>query len=175
MKQLAMLSIIAGAFVATSSLQAAETAYPKTKISMETAVKAALKEKNGDIVKVEFKLEGKIPVYEFDIETPDGKAWDVEINALTGKVKEVEQEVKNADDPLFKAKAKISEADAKKTALEAYPGEVTETEYEIEADGSATYEFDIKTKDGAEIKVEVDAATGKISEHHQEFYQIGKE
>ncbi len=175
MKQLAMLSIIAGAFVATSSLQAAETAYPKTKISMETAVKAALKEKNGDIVKVEFKLEGKIPVYEFDIETPDGKAWDVEINALTGKVKEVEQEVKNTDDPLFKTKAKISEADAKKTALEAYPGEVTETEYEIEADGSATYEFDIKTKDGAEIKVEVDAATGKISEHHQEFYQIGKE
>ena len=175
MKQLAMLSIIAGAFVATSSLQAAETAYPKTKISMETAVKAALKEKNGDIVKVEFKLEGKTPVYEFDIETPDGKAWDVEINALTGKVKEVEQEVKNADDPLFKAKAKISEADAKKTALEAYPGEVTETEYEIEADGSATYEFDIKTKDGAEIKVEVDAATGKFSEHHQEFYQIGKE
>ncbi len=175
MKQLAIITIIAGAFVATSPVQAAQTAYPKTKISLETAVKAALKEKDGEIVKLEFKLEGKVPVYEFDIETADGKAWDVEINALTGKVKEVEQEVKNADDPLFKAKAKVSEADAKKTALEAYPGEVIETEYEIEADGSPTYEFDIKTKDGGEVKVEVDAATGKITEHHQEFYQIGKE
>lgn len=174
MKQLALLSIVAGAFLATSATQAAETAYPKTKISMEKAVKAALKEKDGTIVKVELKLENKTPVYEFDIETADGKAWDVEVNALTGKVIEVEQEVSSADDPLFKAKAKVSEADAKKTALAAYPGEVIETEYEIEADGSASYEFDIKTKDG-EIKVEVDATSGKIVEHHQEIYQIGKE
>jgi len=174
MKQLAMFSIIAGTFVLTSNLQAAETVFPKTKVSLEKALQAALKEKAGTVVKVELKLENKVPVYEFDIETPDGKAWDVEVNTQTGKVTEVEQEVASADDPLFKAKLKVTEADARKTALEAFPGEIVETEYEIEPDGAASYEFDIKTKDG-EMKVEVDASSGKIVEHSKEIYQIGKE
>jgi len=174
MKQLAMLSIIAGAFALTSNLQAAETVFPKTKVSLEKALQTALKEKQGTVVKVELKMQGNVPVYEFDIETPDGKAWDVEVNTKTGKVSEVEQEVKSADDPLFKAKAKVTEAEAKKIALEAYPGEIVETEYEIEPDGSASYEFDIKTKDG-EVKVEVDATSGKIVEQGKEIYQIGKE
>jgi uncharacterized membrane protein YkoI len=174
MKQLAMLSIIASAILATSPTQAAETAAPKSKVSIEKALQAALKEKAGTAVKVEYKLEKDGPVYEFDIESADGKAWDIEVSAITGKVTEVEQEVKNVDDPLFKAKLKVTEADAKKVALDAFPGEIIEVEYEIESDGAASYEFDIKTKDG-EVKVEVDATTGKISEHSKEFYQIGKE
>ncbi|MEZ0231281.1 MAG: PepSY domain-containing protein [Methylophilaceae bacterium] len=162
-----------------STVFAAHTAiageFPKTKVGLEVCVAAALKEKAGEIVKLELKLEKKVPVYEFDINSPDGTEWDVECNALTGKIVEVEQEVASADHPLFKAKAKVSEADARKTALTAYPGEIIEVEYEIEADGAATYEFDIKGKDGKEIKVEVDAASGKIVEAHPEVFQIGKE
>lgn len=173
MKQLAMIRLLAGVFTSTST-QAAETAFPKTKVGIEQCLSAALKEKAGVIVKSELKIEGKTPVYEFDIETPDGKAWDIEVSTITGKVTEIEQEVKNADNPLFKAKLKVTEEEAKKTALAAFPGEMVETEYEIEADGAASCEFEIKTKDG-EIKVEIDATTGKLVEHSKEIYQIGKE
>lgn len=173
MQKLAIITLVAGIFTAPGA-QAAETAFPKTKVSIEKALQAALKEKPGTPVKVELKTEGKAMVYEFDIEGADGKSWDIEVNTNSGKITEVEQEVKSADDPLFKPKVKVSEADAKKTALEAFPGDLLETEYEIEADGGASYEFDIKTKDG-EVKVEVDATTGKIVESSKEIYQIGKE
>ena len=153
---------------------AAYAQYPATKFSMEHCLRAALAEKNGGVVKVELKMERNVPVYEFDIETPDGKAWDIECDTETGKISEIEQEVSSVDDPLFKAKMKISEAEARKIALAAHAGEIIEVEYEIQPDGSAAYEFDIKTKDGKEIKVEVDAATGKMDDTDNELYQIGK-
>lgn len=168
-----MISIVIGAFAATN-VQAAATSFPKSKVGFETCLSAALKAKPGTVVKVEYKTEDKVPVYEFDIETADGKAWDVECNSKTGKITEIEEEVANADAADFKAKAKVSEAEAKATALAAFPGEVIETEYEIEPDGAASYEFDIATKDG-EMKVEVDATSGKIVESNKELYQIGKE
>lgn len=149
--------------------------YPKTEHSIEQCLHAALAEKNGGVVKVELKIENNIPVYEFDIETADGKAWDIECNTQTGKITEIEQEVGSADDALFKAKLKVTEQDAKKIALAKYPGEVVEVEYEIEPDGKASYEFDIKTKDGKEMKVEVDATSGEIVEANSELYQVGKE
>ena len=94
--------------------------------------------------------------------------------AKSGKITEIEQEVK-ADDAKFKALAKVSEADAKATALAAHPGTVVEVEYELEPDGKASYEFDITEADKEEIKVEVDATTGKIVEVAYEEYQVGKE
>jgi uncharacterized membrane protein YkoI len=137
-------------------------------------VKAVLSKHDGKIVKLEMKTEQKQPVYEFDVESADGTAWDIECAVKTGKVTEVEQEVK-ADDAKFKELAKVSEADAKATALAAHPGTVAEVEYELEPDGKASYEFDITEADGEEIKVEVDATTGKIAEVSYEVYQIGKE
>ena len=101
-------------------------------------------------------------------------AWDIECNVKTSKITEVEQEVK-ADDAKFKALAKVSEADAKATALAAHPGTIAEIEYELEADGKASYEFDITEADKDEVKVEVDATTGKIAEVSYEVYQIGQE
>ena len=154
---------------------AADFKMPKTKVTLETCMKAALAKKAGTVVKVELKIERGTPIYEFDIESKDGKAWDIECDANTGKITEVEQEVRSVDDPLFKAKMKISEAEARKIALSKYPGEIKEVEYEIEPNGDASYEFDIITKDGREMKVEVDASTGKIVEESEEIYQIGKE
>lgn len=173
MKKLAMLSIVVAAFAANNA-QAADTSFPKSKVGFEKCLSAALKEKAGTVVKVEYKMENHVPVYEFDIETPDGKAWDIECNSRTGKITEIEEEVSSVDHPAFKAKMKVSEADARSTALAAFPGEIVEVEYEIEPDGAASYEFDIKTKDG-EMKVEVDATSGKIVESNKELYQIGKE
>ena len=167
-------SLVASIFFMNSAFADHASLKPKAYDSLGKCVKAALTEKDGKIVKVEFKSEKKVGVYEFDIETADGKSWDIECNAKTAKVTEVEEEVK-ADDSRFKALAKVSEADAKATALAAHPGTVVEVEYELEPDGKASYEFDILEADKEEIKVEVDATTGKIVEVSYEEYQIGKE
>lgn len=167
-------TLIAAVFFTNTAIAGHDTIKPKAYDSLGKCVKAALSKHEGAIVKTEFKSEKKEGVYEFDIETADGKAWDVECNAKTGKITEVEEEVK-ADDSRFKALAKVSEADAKATALAAHPGTVVETEYELEPDGKASYEFDILEADKEEIKVEVDATTGKIVEVSYEEYQIGKE
>lgn len=170
-----MLVVTAVAAIFSSSAFAAHDKIKSNNAdSLGKCVKAALSVHDGKIVKVEFKSENKAPVYEFDIESADGTAWDIECNAKTGKVIEVEEEVK-ADDARFKALAKVTEADAKATALAAFPGKVVETEYELESDGKASYEFDILGANNKETKVEVDATTGKIVEHHEEFYQIGQE
>jgi len=141
----------------------------------EKCMASALEERPGNVIKVEMKNEQAAHMYEFDIQGDDGSDWDIECNAHRGLVSEVEREVDSADHPLFKAKAKVSEADARKTALAIYPGEIIEVEYEIEPNGAASYEFDIKTKLNHEMKVEVDASTGEIVEANREIWQIGLE
>ena len=145
------------------------------KVGIEQCLKAALATHAGEAVKVEFKLEKGVPVYEFDVRSPDGTQWDIECDGNTGRIVEVEQEVSNADDPKFKAKRKVDEPTARKTALAAHPGKIEEVEYEIEPDGAASYEFDIRTAKGTQMKVEVDATSGKIVEASEEFWQVGKE
>lgn len=167
-------ALIAASLFTNQAMADHDTIKPKAYDSLGKCVKAALTKHEGKIVKTEFKSENKKGVYEFDIESADGTAWDVECDAKSGKIIEVEQEV-TADNAKFKAAAKVSEADAKATALAAHPGTVVETEYELEADGKASYEFDILEADKEEIKVEVDATTGKIVEVSYEEYQIGKE
>lgn len=147
---------------------------PRASDSLGKCLKEALNKHDGKVVKLEFKTERKVAVYEFDIETPDGKSWEVECSVKDAKLTEFEEEVK-ADDPRFVALAKVAEAEAKATALAAHPGKVVEVEYELESDGKASYEFDILEADKEEIKVEVDATTGKIVEVSYESYQIGNE
>lgn len=147
-----------------------------TKVTQETCLQAALAKQNGEIVKVEFKNERGMPVYEIEIAAGGGRMMEYECDANTGKIIEEEQEVDSPDHPLFKSKARISVEEATRTALKAHPGKVVETEFEIEANGDASYEFDIETDSGKEVKLEVDAATGKIIEDGEdEIYQIGRE
>jgi len=168
------ISVLVAALFSSTAFAGHDSFKAKPYDSLGKCLSAALEKHDGKVVKVEYKSEKKTGVYEFDIETPDGKAWDVECDVKAGKVTEVEEEVK-ADDARFKALAKVSEADAKATALAAHPGEVVEVEYELESDGKASYEFDIMEADKEEIKVEVDATTGKIVEVSYENYQIGDE
>jgi uncharacterized membrane protein YkoI len=144
-------------------------------VKIETCLDAALDTIPGNARKVELKMEGDDPIYEFDIEaTADGNIYNVECNAEEGFIEEVEREVE-ANDPVFKKLAKISQSEAKEFALAIHPGEVISSEMEIGFDGDATYEFDIKSIHGYEIKVDVDAATGEIEEANIELYEIGME
>ena len=172
LRNILIIAAVAATF-STAALAGHETIKPIKADPLGKCVKAALKAHDGKIVKMEMKSEGKKPVYEFDIESADGTSWDIECDVKSGKITEIEQEVKG-DDAKFKA-AKITEADAKITALKAYPGTIVETEYEIEPDGKLSYEFDILEADGEELKVEVDANSGLIVEHSYEVYQLGKE
>jgi uncharacterized membrane protein YkoI len=145
---------------------------PMHKGAVETCLKAALAKYPGQVLSLEAEIENGKPIYEFDIKGKDGKEWEVECDAKTGKITEAEEEV-DMKDPRFASKAKVTFEEAKKTALTAYPGEVIESETSIESDGSISYEFDIKTKDGKEMEIEVDAVSGKIIETEEEVYQIG--
>lgn len=167
-------SLIAAAFFANTAVAEHGSFKPHAYDSLGKCVKAALAQKDGNIVKLEYKTEDKKGVYEFDIQTADGKSWDVECDAKSSKVTEVEEEVKNTDSR-FVAVAKMTEEQAKAAALAKHPGKVVEVEYELEADGKGSYEFDILEADNEEVKVEVDATTGKITEVSYEVYQIGRE
>ena len=105
----------------------------------------------------------------------DGRDWDIECVQASGEIWEVEREVQNPNDPLFKANVKVGEKAARKIVLENYPGHIREVEYEVEADGTAVYEFDIDMADGREMKVEINAANGNIHEANEEIWQIGWE
>lgn len=144
-------------------------------VKIETCLDAALDTIPGHARKVEFKLEGDDPVYEFDIEAnADNNIYNVECDAKNGVVTEIEREV-TADDPVFKKLAKISQAEAKDIALMIHPGTVVASELEVGFDGEATYEFDIQSVHGYEVKVDVDAVTGQIEEANIEIYEIGAE
>ena len=143
-------------------------------VPVETCLDAALDTIPGHPRKLELKLEGDDPTYEFDIEATNGGNYNVECNAEEGFITEIEREV-SANDPLFTKLAKVSEAEARATALAIHPGKVVSHEYEVGADGTATYEFDIQTTHGYEIKVDVDATSGKIEEANIEMYEIGPE
>lgn len=169
-----LLAVVVGSLLSGQAFADHETIKPKAYDSLGKCVKAALSAHDGKIVKLEAKSERKQLVYEFDVQSKDGTAWDIECDAKTGKVTEVEQEV-SADNEKFKALAKVTEEAAKATALAAHKGTVVEVEYEIEPDGKASYEFDILEDDNEEVKIEVDAATGKIVETSYEVYQIGQE
>ena len=129
----------------------------------------------GHARKLEFKIEGDDPIYEFDIESSkDGSTYNVECNAEEGFIIEVEREV-DENNPIFKSGAKVTLQQAKDYALKIHPGRVVAQEREIGMDGTLTYEFDIQTNTGYEIKVDVDAVTGKIEEANFELYEIGIE
>ncbi len=147
-------------------------AAPAHKGAVETCLKAALAKYPGQVISLEAEIEKGKPIYEFDIKGKDGKEWEVECDAKTGKLTESEEEI-DMKDPRFSSKAKVSLEEAKKIALAAKPGEIIEVETSIEPDGSISYEFDIKGTDGKEWEVEVDAVTGKIVEIEEEIYQIG--
>ena len=144
-------------------------------VKVEQCLDAAYDRVPGYARKLEFKIEGDDPVYEFDIESSnDNYTYNVECNAEEGYIIEIEKEV-GKNDPYFKKNAKVSIDEARKNVLDIHPGKVMNEEREVGMDGTITYEFDIQTIAGYEIKVDVDAVSGQIEEANFELYEIGIE
>jgi len=133
--------------------------------------------KPGEFVKVEYLgvTDEREAAYEIEVRPAKGRTWEFECSATTAAILELEQEADGPDDPLFKARAKVSVERAREIATGLYPGTVREVEYELESDGSPSYEIDIRDADGIEFKVEVDAVSGAIDEVQIELWEIGAE
>ena len=90
-------TLVAAAFFANTAVANHESFKPAAYDSLGKCTKAALTKHEGKVVKVEYVTQKKVGFYEFDIESADGTTWDVTCNVKTGKVTEVEQEVKVYD------------------------------------------------------------------------------
>jgi uncharacterized membrane protein YkoI len=82
-----------------ASQKANQAKYAKmAKITMDEAKAIALKEKSGTITDQELeKKKGRI-LYSFDVRTADGKVFDVEVDAKTGKVLKVAEDKEDEQD-----------------------------------------------------------------------------
>lgn len=171
------LAVVAAvAAVATAPAWADKHAgkIPAVAYGIEKCLPTVLAKQPGDVLQVVLKSEKGHPTWEVEIEAADGKLFDIECSGKTGKITESETRVKSADDPLFKAKMKVTQEQAQATALAKYPGKVERVEYEIEADGRVVYEFDIQPASGPDMRVEVDATSGQITESSVELLEIGR-
>lgn len=143
--------------------------------AIDKCIASIEKVKKGKLQKLEsLEVDGKT-IYEFELADENGFEWELMCDVATGKVIEIESEVSSPQSKGFREKAKVTEEDALKIALESYPGKIEEVEYEIEENMEPTYEIDIIGKNGVETKVEVDAITGKIIEVSIENWEIGVE
>lgn len=147
---------------------------PTVAFGVDQCVPTVLAQQPGEVLQVVLKPEGGVPVWEIEVEATDGRLYDIECSGATGKIVETERRFRSADEPGFREKVKVSQAQAQKTALAKYPGKVERVEYEFEADGTAVYEFDIQLANGQDMRVEVDAGTGKLHEGHHELVEIGR-
>lgn len=170
----ATLVLTVGAGLASAGFKkGAKKKFRKGKVTMERCMAAATKVIPGQVAIVEFKSEDGYPVYEFEIIASDNSVWNVEVNAKTGHIQEIEKQV-GPEDPAFKSQAKITLKQAEDIALSFMPGKIDRREYVIEPDGMAAYEFDIISVYGTEFKVEVEAATGKLHNIDPEHWEIGE-
>jgi uncharacterized membrane protein YkoI len=169
-------TVVAGAVFAALAAPMAQAADHE-EVSLEHCLKAANAIRPGEFAKVEYLsvTDEHAAAYEIEVVTANGDVWEFECDTHHGRIVEMEREVASASDPLFAAGMKITEAQARATALKLYPGTVDEVEYEIEVNGEATYEIDVIDEYGVEFKVEINAGTGAIDEVQIESWEIGIE
>ena len=172
--------ITIGSLLAASASQAQHFEIPKAAFGMEHCLQAVMNRFPSKVKSVEMESKNGRMTYEFEIKTVmGGGEWDVECSADTGKITQVERDVK-PDDPAFRNVARLSESDALAIAIKRAPGTLREIEYEVSPDGRAWYEFTLQLKNGTTTEVMVDATTGEVlgvddEQDEREFYRIGGE
>ena len=153
---------VTGSSEATSAMQ--------SKISLSQAIKIAKQNAKGDLVSAEFDYDddddnGKGAVTgEYEVEfVSNGTAYEVKIDANTGKVLKTEQEKLDKEDIAeYSAmkQAKVTLTSAMQKAAQSVNGKVISAEFELEKGQSV---YDVEVVKGNQIyDVSIDANTGKI-------------
>ncbi|HZP88297.1 MAG TPA: PepSY domain-containing protein [Burkholderiales bacterium] len=151
---------------------------PATQVSMEVCLQAAQAKVSGQVTNLKLEIEAGKPLYEFKANGQARQKWEIECDANTGQLLEVERKVDRNDQELLAA-AKIVESKAREIVLQRIAGKVSSSERAI-AEGRPTYEIEIAAADGKAMEVKVDAATGEIVSIENEseektVYEIGQE
>ena len=89
---------LAGLILTGATLGAVSAQSINPDVSMEKAMEIALLEVPGEVQEVELEKEDGAMVYEVEILTADGEAFEIEIAADTGTILEVEAEDEDDDD-----------------------------------------------------------------------------
>jgi len=154
--------LVAALAVSVTPAVAQTLELPARNFNLEQCLQAALAKYPGQVKSAELEVEAGVPHYEFKIKTlVDGKEWEVDCNANTGAIGEVERDVER-DDPAFKGVARIGVREALDAVAAQYPGMPMEVEFEVSPEGGAWYEITILQKNHRSIEVMVDAVSGRI-------------
>ena len=140
----------------------------QSKISLTQAINIAKQNAKGDIVSAEFdyddddKKGAATSKYEVEF-ISNGTAYEVKIDANTGKVIKTKQEKLDKEDMAeYSAmkQAKVSLTSAMQKAAQSVNGKVIGAEFELEK-GQATYDIEV-VKNNQIYDVSIDANTGKV-------------
>lgn len=137
-------------------------------LTNEEIIEKALTIVDGTVTEVELERTLTRTIYEVEI-NKDGFEYDLELDAVTGKVLKNDKSTEDKDDKedlddnsskVDSSKLAITRETAIETALIEANGTVTDVE--LERDDAQTF-YKIEVEDGAkEVEVKVDANTGKV-------------
>lgn len=144
----------------------------QSKISLTQAISIAKKNTKGDLVSAEFDYDDDdkkgAATSEYEVEfISNGSAYEVKVNANTGKVIKTKQEKLDKEDMAeYSAmkQAKVSLTSAMQKAAQSVNGKVIGAEFELEK-GQATYDIEV-VKGNQIYDVSIDANTGKVLSSH---------
>lgn len=156
----------------TSSMASSSEAVSamQSKVSLTQAMAIAKQNTKGDVVKAQFDYDddhanknGAV-TGEYEVElVANGTAYEVKIDANTGKVLKTKQETLDKKDMAeYNAmkQAKVTLTSAMQTAAQSLNGKVIAAEFELEK-GQALYDLEV-VKGNQIYKVSIDANTGKV-------------
>ena len=140
----------------------------QSKISLTQAIDIAKQNAKGDLVSAEFdyddddKKGAATSKYEIKF-ISNGSAYEVKVNANTGKVIKTKQEKLDKEgmaEYSAMKQAKVSLTSAMQKATQSVNGKVIGAEFELEK-GQATYDIEV-VKNNQIYDVSIDANTGKV-------------
>lgn len=140
----------------------------QSKISLTQAIDIAKQNAKGDLVSAEFDYDDEdgngAATSEYEVEfISNGTAYEIKIDANTGKVIETDEEKLDKKDMAeYSAlmQAKVTLTSAMQKATQSVNGQVIGVEFELEK-GQALYDIEV-VKDNQIYDVSIDANTGKV-------------
>ncbi|HYD03285.1 MAG TPA: PepSY domain-containing protein [Alphaproteobacteria bacterium] len=158
MKLTGLIAIFLALFLTGCAAEQSAEVSSDTKISEEEAKLIALNAVDlslvGELIDIELELEAGIEIYVVKF-TKDGIETDVKIDAKTGEILKIEDNLADSsDDP------KISQEEATQIALDNVDGTVNNVEI-AKSQGVVVYEVEIEAN-GVDNYVSVDVDTGAV-------------
>lgn len=167
------ISLLTASAAITGTTHAANQEAAAPQGVFGACLQSALEMQPGKVLAVKEETENEAKLYEFHIVATNGSRWQLECNAATGRVVEINHDIDVEKDQTqradFDRMAWVDEAKAKDLALKKVPGQIIDVkrEFEMPRDnlyGTKTpvFEVTVKSDKGEEVEVEINAMTGQV-------------